>query len=367
MPNLPAVIIARTTAEPLDIALTEPFGIAGGAQPEAKNVLVRLELASGIVGLGEAAPFPVVSGETQHQTLAAVARMALVLEGRAAGRWRDVARLLSELEPAAPAARSAIEIALLDALCRHARISLWHFFGGAEPELETDITIPTGDEEHARASAKRARSAGFRTLKIKIGGVAHDEDVGRLRAILGAAPDARLVLDANASLSADEAVAVVEALGGERERVALFEQPTAAADLDGLRAVRERARVPVAADESARSARDVARLALHRSVDVVNLKLMKTGVAEALDMAATAAAHGLGLMIGGMVESTLAMTASACLAAGRGGFSFVDLDTPLFMREIPLEGGFAQEGPRLRLDGIEHGHGLGIRQARPLS
>jgi L-Ala-D/L-Glu epimerase len=63
-------------------------------------------------------------------------------------------------------------------------------------------------------------------------------------------------------------------------------------------------------------------------------------------------------MIGGMVESTLAMTASASLAAGLGGFEFVDLDTPLFMRDAPTRGGFRQSGPELELAHISAGHGV---------
>ncbi|MGC4092383.1 MAG: enolase C-terminal domain-like protein [Polyangiaceae bacterium] len=148
------------------------------------------------------------------------------------------------------------------------------------------------------------------------------------------------------------------ALGPLRKSVALFEQPTAAADLEGLLRVEREAKVLVAADESARSASDVARIARMHAASVVNIKIMKTGVVEAWDMIACAKSHGLGLMVGGMVETELAMTTSACLAAGVGGFRFVDLDTPLFMAARPLGGGFEQRGPRLRVDHIEHGHGV---------
>ena len=90
---------------------------------------------------------------------------------------------------------------------------------------------------------------------------------------------------------------------------------------------------------------------------------MKTGIAESLDIAAIARAAGLGLMIGGMVESMLAMTTSACFAAGLGGFAFVDLDTPMFLAENPFDGGYAQTGPRLDLGAITGGHGVSPRGA----
>jgi L-alanine-DL-glutamate epimerase-like enolase superfamily enzyme len=235
---------------------------------------------------------------------------------------------------------------------------MWAFFGGVEAELVTDITIPTGDAAAARLAAARAHSAGFRTLKVKVGGVSLEHDVARLVALAGAAPDARLILDANASFSAEQAHELLHYTGDLRERIALFEQPTAAEDWDGLRRVAREGRVLVAADESARSASDVARLAASNTVGVINIKIMKCGLFEAWDMIATARAHGLGLMVGGMVESELAMSTSACLAAGVGGFSFVDLDTPLFMAARPLDGGFQQAGPKLKVGSIERGHGV---------
>ncbi len=354
--------IVEVSAEPLDVELVEPFGIATGAQLAAENVAVRVRLDDGSVGLGEAAPFPAVNGETQADALAAVAAASEPLRGMDGARWRHVAALLGELAPRAPSARCAVESALLDALCRSAGISLWSFFGGAVSALDTDITVPTGTPDAARDAAGRAASQGFSTLKVKVGGVPLDHDAERLRQVAAAAPAARLVLDANASLTADEAIALLEALAPLRRRIVLFEQPTPAGDFDALRAVRERGKVAVAADESARSAADVADLAEHRAADVVNVKIMKSGVAEAMDMIATARACQLGLMVGGMVETTLAMGVSACLAAGIGGFDFVDLDTPLFMRNAPTHGGPGRHGPRIELDATVAGHGVGLRE-----
>jgi L-alanine-DL-glutamate epimerase-like enolase superfamily enzyme len=96
-------------------------------------------------------------------------------------------------------------------------------------------------------------------------------------------------------------------------------------------------------------------------VQVFNIKLMKTGIAESLAIAAIARAAGLDLMIGGMVESVLAMTTSACFAAGLGGFAFVDLDTPLFLADNPFDGGYVQTRDCLELSGIVAGHGVSPR------
>jgi L-alanine-DL-glutamate epimerase-like enolase superfamily enzyme len=350
--------IVDVRAEPWDVELSEPFGIATGAQSLARNVLVHVTLADGTIGLGEAAPFPAVNGETQSVAMAAALRGRAVLVGKDARRLRPLSAALAEALPESPSARCAIECAALDAVLRRARLSMWHFFGGAQETLETDITIVTGTVEQARAAALRARASGFAVLKVKVGGTSLEEDLRRLDAIVSAAPAARLVVDANGSLAPGEAVALVSHVGAAR--IALFEQPTEKDDVEGLRAVRERAAVLVAADESAQRPADVVRLAKERAADVVNVKITKSGLVEAIDVVAAARAAGLGLMIGGMVETPLAMTVSACLAAGQGGFQFVDLDTPLFMKRVPTQGGFVQDGPRIRVGEIGGGHGVTV-------
>jgi L-alanine-DL-glutamate epimerase-like enolase superfamily enzyme len=359
---VPPTVITALHAAPWNVELTEPFGIATGAQHVAANVLVAVTLADGTVGRGEAAPFPAVNGETQGDALDALARLGGVLLGEDAARLRHLSSLAREACAAAPSALAAIEIAALDAVTRRADLSLWSYFGGAEESLETDITIVTGPPEASRAAALRARGEGFRSLKVKVGGSSVDHDHARLAAILEAAPEARLVLDANAAFTEDEAVELVERVGPER--IALFEQPVSHDDLDGMRGVRRRTRVLVAADESARSAKDVAALAIHRAADVVNVKITKCGLVEALDMIAAARAFELGLMIGGMVETELAMTVSGCLAAGQGGFDFVDLDTPFFMKRSGATGGMRSEGApragRLTVSHIERGHGVTV-------
>ncbi|HVW24565.1 MAG TPA: dipeptide epimerase [Polyangiaceae bacterium] len=350
-----ATTIAEVNAEPLTVALTEPFGIATGAQSTAENVLVELRLEDGTMGIGEAAPFPAVNGETRDGALEAVAEARAALVGEDATRFRRLADILREA-CSAPTARCALESAVLDAFTRRAGVSLLAFFGGRETALTTDITVVTGSPDHAARATERAKAQGFTTLKVKVGGGAVEHDVARITAILDVMPEARLVLDANGAFDVDQGAHLVEQIGAGR--IALFEQPTPGGDLDALRSFRKRTRVRVAADEIARSAADVAMIAAMRAADVVNVKISKCGVVEAADMIAAARGYSLGLMIGGMVETPLAMTVSACLAAGHGGFDFVDLDTPLFMKDIPMEGGFRQIGPHLDLSHIERGHGV---------
>ncbi len=356
--------VAELTAQPIDIELTEPFGIATGAQHVARNVAVRVVLDDGTTGWGEAAPFPAVNGETQAHALAGLEAARGLVLGASADAWREIATDLVDLGIVA-SARCAAESALFDAWCRSVGQPMWRALGGATSSLQTDITIPTGDEDHAARAAERAAAAGFTVLKVKLGAATLDEDVARLRAVLARAPRARLILDANAALSPDAAIDLVRALGAARTAIAVFEQPVAREDLDGLRRVRERAAVLVCADESVRTLADLAGVHAARAADVVNVKITKSGLSTALAIADAAKAAGLGLMIGGMVESRLAMGVSAALAAGRGGFRFVDLDTPLFMKSEPTIGGWVQTGPSIDLAGIDSGHGVSVAPAQP--
>jgi len=350
--------ITALTVEPLDLPLTEPFAIATGAQHVAHNVLVRLTLADGTVGLGEAAPFTAVSGETQAGTRAAIESVRERLIGQEARAWRPVSGWLSEALGKAPSARCGLETALLDALARHHRVPLWVFFGGAGTELEIDMTVTAGDRAHAESSARAILARGITTLKVKVGALSAEQDVERLVAIHQVAPGARLFADANGGYTVAQARAFLAGLERARVPLSLFEQPVPAEDLAGLAELTRGSRIPICADESARSAEDVLRLIREKAATGINIKTMKCGVVESLMMWHLARAAGMELMIGGMVESTLAMSLSAHLAAGLGGFHYADLDTPLFIARHPFRGGYQQQGARVSIAGATGGHGV---------
>jgi len=347
----------------MDIPLFAPFGISGGAQAVANNVLVTLVLEDGTVGYGEAAPLPAYNGETQAQVLAALGRVREAVAGREAADWRSVAASVREFAGGSGSAQSAFEMALLDALTKRGGVPLWKFFGGAGTELEIDMTVTTGTAAEAAEAARDIARRGIRMIKVKIGGAAGAaHDLARIVAIHEVAPGAPLILDGNAGVSRAAARELAAGLKRAGIKPALLEQWLAKDDLDGMRALHEETGWMVAADEAACTAADVRRIAEKRAAQVINIKLMKAGVAEALDIVAAAKEAGLGLMIGGNVESILAMTVSACFAAGAGGFTYADLDTPLFLAENPFDGGFTLDGGRLSVAHILAGHGVTPRR-----
>jgi L-Ala-D/L-Glu epimerase len=353
---------------PMNVELLEPFGIATGAQEVARNVLIELELGNGIVGCGEAAPFEAVSGETQDIVLECFKDAGTLLIGHDVRQFRALSAALWEAWSSVPTAIAGAEIALFDALTRSFGVSMLDFFGRAQTQLRTDITITTtaGADpiEAAVTAARRAVSQGFHTLKVKVGKDPLEVELCRLGAIAHAAPDARFVLDANGGYTVAQALELLAALEFLKPRIDTFEQPVAREDWAGLLEVESKGGVSVCADESVRGPADWVRLVKQGGPSGLNIKTAKLGVVRAWDIAQSARTLGFELMIGGMVETELAMGCSACLAAGLGGFSHVDLDTPLFMRERPLRGGYAQRGALLDLADIRLGHGVEYLRGR---
>jgi L-alanine-DL-glutamate epimerase-like enolase superfamily enzyme len=349
--------IQQITVEPLTIPLLEPFTIATGSVTAANNVLITITLRDGSVGYGECAPFPPSTGESQETALAAARGCAELIKGKDAAHWRQLSRLMHSVYYTQMTACAGMEMALLDALTRSYGIPLYVFFGGASSSVETDLSIPMVTPEHGYELARAAVKHGIRSLKIKVGGDLR-EDVARVEAIREGAPGVGLTLDANQGYTASEALLCLEALDDRDIRPLLMEQPVHKDDHEGLRYVTQHTTVPVAADESAYSAAGVVRLIATGACNVVNIKLMKCGFVEAMDIAAVCRATHTQLMVGAMMESRLATSASAHFVAGLGDFRYIDLDTPMLMTEDPFTGGYEQRGGVYDLSSIEKGLGI---------
>jgi L-alanine-DL-glutamate epimerase-like enolase superfamily enzyme len=358
--------IDRLDIHGLDAPLLAPFTTAASDLARLQNLAIQVTLSDGTVGWGETPILYPITVEDRPTALAALRAEAELLPGREAIAWRRLAAELSERIPELAAVRAGIEMALLDALTRHWRVALYQFFGGWTDSVTTDITIPIGESDQARRLAQRYRDLGFDTLKVKIG-LDVDADIHRLLAVKEGHPACRLVVDANAGYTVEQTFAVLAELRRAGITPALLEQPVARDDWDGLGRLAREAGVPVAADESCRTPADVLRIAHGNLAQVINIKLAKFGVVQALEMVAIARAAGLGLMIGGMVESRIAMGFGAHFAAGLGGFSWVDLDTPLLLAADPVVGGYSVVGALYRLAADTPGHGAELRTGTPLT
>jgi L-Ala-D/L-Glu epimerase len=286
------------------------FAISRGRVDAVELVVAEVE-EGGAVGRGECRPYPRY-GESPEGVVAAVEGARALVEG--GGDREALGRLLPP-----GAARNALDCALWDLEAKRAGVPAWRLAGLPEPgPVVTAYTLSLGAPE-AMAEAARA-AAGRPLLKLKLGG---QGDVERVAAVRAAAPDARLICDANEAWTEAQLALFLPALAALG--VELVEQPLPAGR-DGALAGVPRA-VPVCADESCHAADGLA--ALVGRYDYANLKLDKTGgLTEALRAAAAARELGLGLMLGCMVATSLSLAPAALLA---GLARYADLDGPLLL------------------------------------
>ena len=340
-------IIQRIEIWPVDIPLTDPFVVATGTRVTAQNLFMRVTLRDGSQGIGEAAPFPEVGGEDQATCFAAATELAQTLLGQSASDYESLADRLNDQAPLHPAARCGLETAILDAYCRSTHIPLWRLWGGADVrERETDMTIPICTLDKTLELARGWYAQGFRLFKMKVG-TDVEQDVRRLHAVHDALPDIGFIGDGNQGFSREDCLRFVNGVKQFGGRLVLLEQPVVRDDLEGMQAIRHLTGVPVAADESVRSLSDAHEVVRMQAADYINIKIMKTGVVDAWRIAAFTRSAGLRLMVGGMVETRIAMGCSFSLVLGLGGFDVLDLDTPLLLSTDPVRGGYRYSGPRL--------------------
>lgn len=326
------------TYAPLTLELRTTFRIAHGASDQRHNVLVRVA-----EGVGEAAAVA-YHGETQAGIMSYLESLGGFDDDPMLGEALE--DVLTRLPAGSQAARAGVDIALHDLWGQRLGQPLYRLLG-LNPE-KIPLTSFTIAMDAPEAMAERARASGLPILKIKVGS---EQDEAMLSAIRKAT-DAQLRLDANAGWSREQAQKWLPRLA--EYGVELMEQPLPVGDIEGLRQLRAlKSGVPIFADESIKTARDVAAHA--GAVDGVVIKLMKTGgIREALRAIHTARAHDMQVMLSCMIESSVGVTAAAHLAPL---CDTVDLDGPLLVKNDPFEG-VCYEGARLILPNRP---GIGVR------
>jgi L-alanine-DL-glutamate epimerase-like enolase superfamily enzyme len=352
-----ATEIRKVTVEPVTIPLDEPFRISIGTKYSIENALITIQLEDGTTGYGEAAPLEPINGENQATAMATLNSCRDFLTGRDVSEYRKISGQMKSVFSAQVTARCAVEMALLDAWTKYLNIPLYKFLGGSETVIETDYTVDIVPPEVAGINARKLAEKGYKVLKTKVGKDLKG-DIDRLLAIREGAPGCSITIDANQGYSGCDAVHFLEELEKNNIRPILFEQPVVRHDLAGMRYVKEHTSVPVAADESVFTSYDALNIVKTGCADIINIKIMKSGIIEALDIAAIARSANIKLMIGCMLESKLALGCSVHIAAGLGGFSYIDLDPHIDPKDEPFTGGPVFRDPVYSL--ADSGPGIGV-------
>ncbi len=359
--------VASVTCTRLRVPLHTPFVTALRRTESTDTVVVRILDSDGVTGWGEAPQVWQVTGESLAGATACIEQMLAPLAvGRQVDDWQDVAAAVQGAVARNFGAKAAVDVALHDLVARRAGVTLTELLGGTPAAwggtlgVGTDVTLSAGPaDELALVAAHRVRD-GFSTLKMKVGTDAAT-DVARVRAVRDAVgPDVTIRLDANQGWSAEEAVEVIRALDAAQLGVELVEQPVAGDDVEGLAWVRERVGLPIMADESVYGIRDLDRVLRLAAADMVNVKLAKCGsLAVAAALLAKAAEHGLGTIVGSMMESHIGVGAAASLVAAHPTSLTSDLDAAWWACASPVEGGLRYDGATVVLPSTP---GLGIEQ-----
>ena len=325
------------TYQAVTLNLRTPFRIAHGVSAQRHNVIVRLD-----DGLGEAAAVA-YHGETPQKIMDYLAAAV----DRVSADPFALEDTLNALPVGSQAARAAIDLALHDRWGRALGQPLYRLFG-LKPDRLPPTSFTIAMDEPA-VMAQRAGDSQWPIIKIKLGGGDDEAMVRAIRSVTAA----KLRVDANAGWSREQAAQLIPRLA--QYDLEFVEQPLPVGDVDGLRWLRaQKLGVPIFADESIKTARDVAAHA--GAVDGVVIKLMKTGgLREALRAIATARALDMQVMIGCMVETSIGVTAAAHLAAL---CDYADLDGPLLIANDPYVG-VRYDGARLMLPARP---GLGITE-----
>jgi L-alanine-DL-glutamate epimerase-like enolase superfamily enzyme len=314
-----------------------PFVISRGGSSEWKLVRVRLVDSDGTEGWGEAAPSRFY-GETADSVVGALARLAPVAEDvltRDRFALEDLEAELSKVLRFNGSAKAAISAAAHDLAAKRLGVPVYRMWGldpAKAPLSSFTIAIAASEEDLLR---RIEEAECYPVLKVKLGS---DRDEAIIRAVRKAAPDKVLRVDANAAWTAKHALEMIDLL--RDLDVEFVEQPLPPYDLEGMRFVRERSRLPIVADESCIVASDIPKLA--GVVDGINIKLSKCGgLREALRMIATARAHGMLVMAGCMIETSLGITAAAHFAPL---LDCADLDGAALLADDPHVGATIENG-----------------------
>lgn len=341
--------------------LVRPFVTAIRRAESIQVVLVEVIDDDGTSGWGEAAVSWRVTGESPESVRAVVDGVLGEVATRHPLDSPDTLHAeLARVAVGNAAARSAVECAFWDLAATRSGRTLAAALGARRTRVRTDVTVSATSTDALVTEAVRHATDGFEVIKVKVG-VGGDDREALVAAREALGSDIALRVDANQAWEVDEAVAILRFWESAGVGLELVEQPVAARDLAGMAAVAARVGTPVLADESVHTEDDLHEVIRRSAAAMVNLKLAKTGgIQVARRMAWTAAEHGIGVIVGCMMEGSVGVGSAAALAASLEGPDAArahDLDAGLWQVRSPVGGGIRYSDGHVLLSPLP---GLGV-------
>ncbi|MGN6352650.1 MAG: mandelate racemase/muconate lactonizing enzyme family protein [Parafilimonas sp.] len=317
-----------------------PFTIATGTMHFAQNIFIRIHTDEGIVGVGECSAFPMIVGETQATCFEMAKDFAQLWKGKDA---LDINARMNELHAFTAynyTIKSAFDMVLYDIAAKHAGLPLYQYLGGKNrKELKTDVTVGINSPQQMALQAEAFVEQGVEILKVKLGkNAAHDiEAIGLITKTVG--HNIKLRIDANQGWNYDDALNVLSAF--KDYNIEFCEQPMRRYDDAKLPKLVQLSPVKIMADESVFDHYDAERIIAANACSYVNIKFAKSGgILEAIKINEVCEANNIPCMMGGMLESRVALTAFAHFATALDNVKFYDMDTCLLGHKTdPVVGG----------------------------
>ncbi len=316
-----------------------PFTIATGTMHFAQNILIRVHTDAGFHGVGECSAFPMIVGETQSTCFEMAKDFASLWKGKNALETEARMQQLHDFTAFNGTIKSAFDIALHDLAAKAAGQPLYQYLGGHPKPLETDLTIGISTPKDMAETAIKFKADGVRILKVKLGkdGPSDIERIRQIRAAVG--QELPIRIDANQGWDFETANETLKQL--DQYNIQFCEQPMRSYNDHLLPELRKRSPIKIMADESVFTHHDAARLIAADACDYVNIKFAKAGgILEATKINAVCENNNIPCMMGGMLESRIALTAFAHFALAHDNIIFYDMDTCMLGHQAdPVTGG----------------------------
>jgi L-Ala-D/L-Glu epimerase len=362
------VKIVAVEAIPFAIPYRKPLRFASGEVHVADHVLVRVHTDDGVVGVAEAPPRPYTYGETQASIITAIDTLfAPELTGLSLlDREPMLARLARTVGN--PAAKSAVDMAVWDALGRTLDLPVTQLLGGWTDRMRVAHMVGFDSEQAMVADAQRVRAEyGITVFKVKVGRRPVELDVAACRALrreLG--PDVELYVDGNRGWTPAESARALDAMADLG--LTLSEELCPADDVLGRRWLVSRTTVPTVADESATTPGEVTRELLGGSANMISIKTARTGFSVSQRILFQCEGMGTEVVLGNQIDGQLGTACAVAFGAAhrhtarRAGelSNFLDMSDDLLTEPLRITGGelAVTPGPGLGVtvdpDKLEH-------------
>lgn len=320
--------IAKISCQLVPRSLKEPFRTSLRTVSHFEVIEFLIESNDGLKSRGEAVETPAITGDTREMILTGLlGEISGALEGISYSSPLELVDRIADTS-AVSSAKAAADMALYFLEAEMQGKTLSEFLGGTRNSVQSDVTIPVADIGEIEYLVRARLQEGFNSFKVKLSMEPIEVSIEKL-ALINRITEGNCVfrVDPNQAWTVEHTLRFLEEVGKTEIALDYLEQPTRAENKEGLADIRRNTETPIMADESCFDMEDLLQLVEFEAVDLVNLKLLKSGgISSTLRMAEAAEQFGVGVRVGSMMEGDVGVFAAACVASVLAPEEVHDLD-----------------------------------------